>query len=346
MSFEPQSKLLRTLCVSPYKQSAWGTAAALPMAAINRVQRFDGSAVLDLNPSRRSDANMSGKGSHFATNGQITAWDLKVSGVKFEGSGWALGWALAFLLGKDSVAGANSPYTHTMAFDESTRQAIPTTLFLQDTTDLVYFVPDMSISKLTITIPDTGSIQVEADMVGTGYLNSLSGAALTAALGALPQVPSENYVLGSDANFLMGNVGAVASVNGRNRTTTITLDWQTTPYRGTGTGLQASFNRKGAPKFSLSSTIAAQTPDDIFTRMFNNTQTAIQIAANSGATAQFGVNLPQANLKTAKMGFEDDMTIWNVEADETTCYQAAGTPPITFSVVNEQPSYLTAYSGS
>ena len=64
------------------------------------------------------------------------------------------------------------------------------------------------------------------------------------------------------------------------------------------------------------------------------------------AHAAFTCSIPKANLKTAKMGFEDDMVIWNIEVDETTCYQAAGTPPITFTVTNDQATYLAAYQGS
>ncbi len=47
-NFEPQIKLLRSLVLSVNKQSSWGSAAA-----VTRVQRFDGSAVIDRNPSRR-----------------------------------------------------------------------------------------------------------------------------------------------------------------------------------------------------------------------------------------------------------------------------------------------------
>ncbi len=43
---------------------------------------------------------MSGKGTHFATNGQITQWDLKISGVKAELSDWLAGWALSFCSAK------------------------------------------------------------------------------------------------------------------------------------------------------------------------------------------------------------------------------------------------------
>ncbi len=60
-NFEPQSKLLRTLVLSEKRQAAWN--GALVDASLARVQRFDGSAVLDFEPERRSDKEYSGKGS-------------------------------------------------------------------------------------------------------------------------------------------------------------------------------------------------------------------------------------------------------------------------------------------
>ncbi len=331
-TFDPQSKLLRTLVLSPYKQAAYGVAAVLADSALTYVQRFDGSAVLDLNPTRRSDAAMSGKGSHFATNGQVTGWDLKLSGVKVEMSSWIAGYLLVFCLGKETVTGSAAPYTHTTKFDESTRLAIPTTVYLQDTDGLSYKVPDMHITKVTITIPDQGAITMEADFIGTGFL-------VNGAMETLPDVPTETYILGNDFDLSLGNVGAAASILGRNLTTTLTIDWQSTVHRATGTGLYGAFIRKGDPKFSLTSTIAATETDDIFTRLVSDTKTAFSGLANSGAQAQFGFSIPSSNLKTAKMGFQDDMTIWNVEADETTCYQAAGVAPIAFTVTNGVAAY-------
>jgi hypothetical protein len=40
------------------------------------------------------------------------------------------------------------------------------------------------------------------------------------------------------------------------------------------------------------------------------------------------------------MGFDGDMTIWNIEFDETTCYQEAGVQPITVTIINDVPAYL------
>src|ERR1039457_6537417 len=124
-NFESQPKSLRNLVLSANRQLAWNT--ALADAALTQRQRFDGGAIIELTPTRRSDIDAAGKGTAFATNGQVTSFDTKLSGLKFEGAPWILGFLCAFLMGKETVTGAAAPYTHAFAFDESTRTAVPTT---------------------------------------------------------------------------------------------------------------------------------------------------------------------------------------------------------------------------
>lgn len=330
-NFEPQSKLLRTLVLSEKKQAAWN--GALDETALTRVQRFDGGATLDFNPGRRSDKEYSGKGSWFATNGQITDVELKLSGLKSELTPWLAGWLFAFGMGKETVTGVASPYTHVFNFDQSTRQAVPTSVYLKDTDDLSYTLMDMALNDFTLTITDKGAVMADYNLVGTGRytLGDLTDA---------PTVPTEEYLLGSDADFLWGNVGAATSILGRHTSTTFKLDHQLIPHRATGIGLNAAFIRKGDPKFSFQSTVASKDTDDVFTRMINNTKTAIKIFINSGAAVQLTLDVPAVNLKTTKMGFDGDMTIWNIEFDETTCYQAAGVQPVTATVKNDVAAYL------
>lgn len=334
-NFESESKALRTLVLSVNKQSAWGAAAVLADTALTRVQRFDGSAVIDMTPTRRSDKEMSGKGTYFATNGQVTAFDLKISGIKSECSDWLAAWVLSFLMGKDVVTGVASPFTHTHTFDQTTRQAVPTTAYFADTDGLQYKAVDLHVSSATFTIPDTGAISVEYDLMGTGVL-------IPGAMVALPAIPQETYILGSDCDFLWGNVGAPASILGRHMTSTIKFESGAKVHRAPGGGLTGIFIRKESPKFSISSTIAAKATDDVFNRLTGDVKTAIGLNANSGAAAQLAFSIPSANLKTAKMGFDGDMIVWNVEADETTCYQVGGVQPITATVINSVAAYLTA----
>jgi hypothetical protein len=330
-NFESQPKSLRNLVLSANRQLAWNT--ALADAALTQRQRFDGGAVLELTPTRRSDLDYAGKGTAFATNGQVTSFDTKLTGFKAEGSPWLLAWLCAFLMGKDTVTGAAAPYTHAMTFDETTRTAVPTTVYMEDTEDIKYKCPDMCVNDVTITINDVGAISVEGSLIGTGRQ-------IMGAMVAVPSLADESYVLGSDAVVSLGPVAASVSMVGRHMSTTLKLDNQLTVHKAPGGGQYGIFVRKGNPKFSLTSTIAAKDVDDVYTLLKNDTATAYSLTANSGASAQLGISIPQVHLKSTKLGFDGDMEVWQLEADETTCYQVAGVPPISLQVTNAVAAYL------
>ena len=331
-NFESQWKSARNLMLSWNSQLAWNT--ALADAALTRRQRFDGAAVLEQTITRRSDIDYSGKGTAFATNGQITSYDTKFSGFKVEASPEVVGYALAFMMGQDTVVGAASPYAHTFTFDESTRTAVPTTIYLEDTEGVKYKCPDMCMNDVTLTINDIGAVTAEMTMMGTGRQ------ILGAMAAGLPAVPSESYLLGSDASLSFGPVGAQAAFIGRHMTSTVKAENQLVVHKAPGGGLYGIFVRKGNPKFSLSSTFAAKDTDDIYTLFANNTTSAYTLTVNSGAAVQMVISIPAINLKTTKLGFDGDMVVWQVEADETTSYQAAGVPPISIQVTNTVPAYL------
>jgi len=330
-NFESQPKSLRNLVLSANRQLAWNT--ALADAALTQRQRFDGGAIVELTPTRRSDIDVAGKGTAFATNGQVTSFDTKLSGLKFEGAPWILGFLCAFLMGKETVTGAAAPYTHAFAFDESTRTAVPTTIYMEDTDDLKYKCPDMCVNDLTITINDVGAVSAEGTMLGTGRQ-------IMGAMAVLPASAAESYVLGSDALLTFGPVGAPTSKVGRHMSTTLKLDNQLVVHKAPGGGQYGIFVRKGNPKFSLSTTIAVKDVDDIYTLHQNDTAVSYALTANSGASAQLGITIPQMHSKTTKLGFDGEMEIWQIEADETTCYQVAGVPSISLQVINAVAAYL------
>jgi hypothetical protein len=330
-NFLTQWKEARNLVLSAASQSAWQ--GALLQASMTQRQRFDGGAVLELTHTRRSDLASAGKGTAFATNGQVTSIDAKFTGFKAELSPWLAGWLFAFLMGTDTVTGSASPYTHAFTFDETTRTAVPTTIYLEDTAAVKYLCPDMCIDDVTITISEIGAIMAEMTMQGTGYQTM-------GALGAVPALAAESYILGSDAALTLGPVGSPASMIGRHMSTTLKLENQLQVHRAPGGGLYGLFVKKQNPKFSIATTIAAKDTDDIYTLFTNDTACAYSLAVNSGATAQLTVSLPQVHLKTTKLGFDGEMTVWQLEGDESSCYQVAGAPPISVGVVNAVPAYL------
>jgi hypothetical protein len=340
-NFESQPKFARNLVLSPYIQPAWNT--ALADAKMTYRQRFDGAAVLERTITRRSDIDYAGKGTAFATNGQITAYDTKFTGLKHEATAWLAGYYLSLLMGQETVVGTTdgedtvAPYTHTFTFDESTRTAQKTTVYVEDTEDMHYMVPDMAVDEVTITINDIGAIMIESSLIGTGYWTEHT-------LDSVPDAPAETYLLNSDAALTFGPVGETASFIGRHMNTTLKLQNQCVLHRAPGGGLYGIFVRKGNPKFSLSTTFAAKDTDDIYTLFQNDTACDYELAVNSGDDSQLTVSIPAMHLKTAKLGLDGDMVVWQVENDETTNYQAAGTPPITVAVVNSLAAYLTAGS--
>jgi hypothetical protein len=331
-NFLTQWKEARNLVLSASSQSAWQ--GALLVASMTQRQRFEGTAVLEMIQSRRSDLAYSGKGTAFATNGQVTSWDSKFTGFKAELSPWLAGWLFGFLMGTDTVVGSASPYTHTFNFDETTREAVPTTIYLEDTAAVKYLCPDMCVNDVTLNISDIGAIMAEMSMVGTGRQTM-------GALGTVPSLPTESYILGSDAALTFGPVGAPVSFIGRHMSTTLKLENQLTVHKAPGGGVYGIFVKKGNPKFSISTTIAAKDTDDVYTLFQNDTASSYSLSVNSGAAATLTIAIPQMHFKTTKLGFDGDMVVWQIEGDESSCYDLAGVSPITVTVVNVVAAYLT-----
>lgn len=325
-NFESQWKSARNLVLAANKQAAWqGTLAD---AALIQRQRFDGAAILELTTGRRSDEAYAGKGTAFATDGQVVSYDTKLTNLKVEADDWIIGWAYAFALGKDTVTGAAAPYSHALAFDESTRTAVPTTVYMEDTDDVKYKCPDMCVDDVTLTIGESGAATLEITMMG-------SGRQTIGAMAAVPALGASNYLLNDAAALsLNGN-----SLVGRHLNTTFKVSNQLEAIHVPGGGPQATYVRKGKPKFSFSTTIAAKDVDDIYTLFENDTPTAYAITLPAG-TSSLGISIPVAHLKTTKLGFVKDDVVWQIEGDETTCFAANGNPPLTVTVVNGVATYL------
>ncbi len=431
-NFRSQWKTARNLMLSINSQAAWNT--RLADANLTYRQRFDGAAALERIITRRSDIAYAGKGTAFATDGQITGYDTKFGGDEAELSPWLAGYMLAFLMGTDTVTTAeHAPvlaslagtltvanatdiltgtlsgvmgdgvtaysitlgtsgttdtmanllnninvthsaygivatldgpgknmtfaaaggdtgaptmvgaglsdalapgiYTHAFTFDETTRTAVPTSIYVEDTEDLHHVYPDMCLDEVTFTINGAGAIMADLSMAGTGI-------EIAHNLSSLPAAPAETLLLGSDAALTFGPVGDTASFIGRHMSTTLKLQNQLVVHRAPGGGLYGIFVRKGNPKFSVSTTFAAKDTDDIYGRFSGDTACDYELAVNSGASSQMTISIPQMHLKTAKIGYDGDMVVWQVENDETTNYQAAGVPPISLSVTNNIAAYL------
>src|SRR5579864_5493119 len=165
MPYEPQSILIsKNVALAANKQNAYQT----PVAAAAYVSRprTPGTSFASITPTFYSDEQLSNKGHQFPTTKQRTMQATTFDGT-WDVDNFLAGWLFAFAMGSDTVSGAG-PYTHLFKFLQSTNQMPVTTLLHQDTNDVIYQLPDMVISDLQITGKDSGPIQAQFKMVGSG----------------------------------------------------------------------------------------------------------------------------------------------------------------------------------
>jgi hypothetical protein len=278
---------------------------------------------------------MSGKGTQFATDGQQTGWDTKFS-FKAELDAWLAGWAFVFGMGADTVTGDASPYTHALAFDDTTSQAPVTTLYLEDTAAVKYKVPDMAVSDLALTIPERGACSLETSFIGTGRWTP------GAMVAELPALAASAYLLGSDCAFSIGPAGAPVAITGRHLSTTLKIGTGVVNHVAPGGALYGVYLRRGLWTFSVQTTIAAKETDDILTLLENDTESALAWNINSGAAAQLAISIPHAHMKATKLGVNGNMVIWSIELDQTSCFYEGGNQPLGVSVINAVAQYMVA----
>lgn len=328
-NFESQKITARNLVLTANKQAAANTAVAT--ADMLRRQKFDGSSVFELASTRYSDKAMAGKGTEFASQGMLTAWDMKGS-FKGDLDDWTAGWLLAFAMGKDVTTGSAAPYSHALTFDETTTQACMTSIYLQDTAAVLWTLIDMGIVDLTITIPKNGPISYEVSLVGTGhYTNGV--------LAAMPPLASVAYLLGSDCIFSIGAPGAAVAKTGRHLATTIKISTGAVSHQAPGLGLYGSFIRTGLRKLSFQTTIAAAATDDIVTLFENDTLQEVNWTTTSGASSMI-LDMPAVKLKSTKLSASGNMVVYQIEGDETTIFNNAGAGVLNATVVNSTTAYL------
>lgn len=333
-AFESQKKSARLLYLAGAKQAAYGTAllAAKFAAAAGWMQRFDGAGVLEMTPTKRTDKDMAGKGTEFATNQALTGWDTKLS-WKSDADARLAGYLFAFLMGQDTVTGTSAPYTHAMSFEETTTQAVATSIYMVDTADMARLIYDLALSDLTLTIPQRGPCTLESSFVGTGHWTN-------GAVAGVATLDQPSYLHANDCTMQLGPVGALASLVGRHISSTWKFSTGVVNHFAPGSGLYGLFPRLGLRKFSFEATIAAKDTDDISTLLENDTECAASWAINSGAQAQLNISVPKFHLKANKLGFDQNMVVWQIEGDETTCLATASAAPVTVTAINAQASYL------
>lgn len=193
MPYEPQSILIaKNVALAANKQNTFGT----PVAASAYVSRprNPGTSFGQIIPKFYSDEMLSNKGHQFPTTKQRIMQDTAFDAT-WDVDNFLAGWLCAFAMGSDTVTGSG-PYTHVFKFLQSTNQMPVTSVYFQDTNDVKYQLPDLAISDVQITGKESGPLQAQWKMVGSG--KNVDGNV------ALPAVATPQFLFGSDADVLIG----------------------------------------------------------------------------------------------------------------------------------------------
>jgi hypothetical protein len=192
-TYEPQDVLdIRNLAIAPNKQNNFLT----PVAAASYTQRPRNAGNYNAvhTPSFYTDEQMANKGHQFASTKQRIMEDTTFDAT-MDLDAFLAGYLLFFILGAETVTGAG-PFTHTMKFLQSTNQAPVTSLLLQETADVIYQFPDMSVLDLVISGKESGPISAQWKMQGSG--KKVDGAV------AFPPVSIPAFLFGSDTDIKIG----------------------------------------------------------------------------------------------------------------------------------------------
>jgi hypothetical protein len=328
MPYEAQQKDIRAMILSPNSQNAYGT--VLLDANLTLRPRMDGGIFAVMGKQTRGDGDKANKGHNWPTEFQEILRDFTLNGG-LPLTDTMAGFLFAFVMGKDVITGAG-PYTHTITFDTVSNIAKTTTALMVDTADIKYKVPDLTIAEIEVGGGPNGEIDASFSMVGSGRYSDVAT--------ALPAVPTPTYLLGSDADILIGAQGGAASIKERVRSWRIKVSNGVKVHRAPGNGLYATQNKWGLQRATLQMVVAAKDVDDIRSLWTGNTLREVQININSGAAAQLNMKFPGLYLSAAPAGLDDDEVVWNLEANEDSVIKSGGNEVFQAVVINNQ---ATAY---
>jgi Uri superfamily endonuclease len=324
---------VRNLVVSDKKQKAWGT--AITDAELLRRVEFDSSSYAALGIAFGSDQARVGKGSSFPTIRWATDQTLEWANLQGDLDAYLAGWIMAFAMGAETVTGLSSPFTHTFNFGASDGDAIPTTLYVEDSAVLQRKFLDVCMNQAQISGSGRGPLAFALSLMGSGKVTD-------GAITSLPALPSRTMVMFTDTTFLIGAPGSAVAIDGdRIVSWSVTVNNNLTRREGPGSGLFANKLSIGQQTATFAATIFAKETDDLVTLLRNQTQQEIKIQVNSGAAAQLNFDFPSIFLSAAEVATQDNLVAINISSDQNSILQATGVQPLTATVLNSQASYLT-----
>lgn len=329
--YNPQHIDVRNLVLSPNKQAAYGT--ALVDAKLTHRMRFDpNSAQASVSKQFFNDTNKAGKGHVWATEHLATQQD---TGLKFttELYDFIAGWLGAWGMGKEVVTGAG-PYTHVFTFDQTTNLVSVTTAYIEDGGGIKYKMPDLAITEFEISGSDTGIIQVTVTMSGSGKM-------VDGAIGAMPALPNNVYLLSNVADILLGAQGAPVSIKERVRQWTVKVMRNVEIHRNPGKlDNYATATKRGLERVSASLVIAVPDADDMRALFLNDTIQELQINIQKDANSQLNMKFPGIYFSGYQIGHSGNEAVYQMDSDENAVIKSGNNEVFQMTVINSIAAYV------
>lgn len=329
-AFEPQNVLdVHNVVYGPFKQTTFGT--PLLLASMTQRPRGDNSfAVID--PEFYSDIAKTGKGHQWPTIRTRTR-NKTAFGATWDVDSANIGWLLAFAMGADTVTGIG-PFVHTFKFLQSSNQMPVTSLYFEDTADVLYQMTDLAVGKLVISGGDSGPLTAQFEMTGSGHWTDGSV--------TKPAVPTPTFLMGSDTDILIGAPGGSTSKKERVRSWSVSVDVALIPHYAPGGGLFATFMKLDTQRASVQIVFAAKDVDDIRTLINGDTLQELKINTNSGASAQCNLFFPGLYFKGKLAVGDNNEEVWQLESTEMDVVKTGSNEIFQATVTNSVATYLTA----
>jgi hypothetical protein len=333
MPFTTQRSILRNIVVGGNVQATLNE--TLLDAALTYRMRPETSGFFQFENEVESDYPYAGKGTSFATESRVIA--RSASGeFSTRTDDYLAGWLLAMVMGNDAytlgVGGA--PNTHVITWRDTGEPAKVTNIYVEDAPGLKYKFQDCSLTKVVLSGADKGSMMAKASFIGTGrYVDG--------AMVALPDLPTAQYLYGSDATISIGPTGAPVSMKPRVLSFEATFDHQNDLFRSCGGGLYPVFPRYGNPLVGLKLVIAVDTTSDVRDWKANRTLLEVSLSIVSGATT-LTLDYPNVIIKKADLGETDKYVTYTIEFDKDDLLKGTGVEVCTATVLNTATAYLVS----
>jgi hypothetical protein len=333
MPFTTQRSILRNIVVGGKVQATLNE--TLLDAALTYRMRPETSGFFQFESEVESDYPYAGKGTSFATESREIA--RSASGeFSTRVDDYLAGWLLAMVMGNDAytlgVEGA--PNTHVLTWRDTGEPAKVTNIYVEDAPGLKYKFQDCTLTKVVLSGTDKGSMMAKASFIGTGrYVDG--------AMVALPDLPTAQYLYGSDATISIGPTGAPVSMKPRVLSFEATFDHQNDLFRSCGGGLYPVFPRYGNPLVGLKLVIAVDTTSDVRDWKANRTLLEVSLSIVSGATT-LTLDYPNVIIKKADLGETDKYVTYTIEFDKDDLLKGTGVEVCTATVLNTATAYLVS----